>query len=409
MKRNYNKINQRKESWCHMNKLTNEELIKLAKDGDKEAYEFFFSKNDGLNYHFARKYSNIDNIEDLASISRIGMMKAYKSFNLDKGIKFATYASRIMVNEILMYNRKIRKTKNDISIEAPLHIDGDGNALTIQDVLPDERDDYKDLENSQYASFIIRDFQEDLNERDKAIFNGMILGKKKQREMGKELGISQSYTSRMKGRLEKKLQKRYGNGDVKMRKPSVNPNEFKYAVEKYPELTHNDLARIFGVSTPTISNNFKRLKAGKFDDVEAIIEQGGEIDKKLQNASKARLEKKKKLEEKKEDERMLDIVNSPKDEKINKFLNEADKMAVIEPSKEYKKLMLKESIKNNDKALEKLEDSKEEIIILNNKISNKSNRDEAANIIYGLYQMVKSVPKDSKIKFDISLEVSKNE
>jgi RNA polymerase sporulation-specific sigma factor len=376
-----------------LEKLNNEELIVLAKEGNKEAYEFFFSKNDRFNYHIARKYSNVDNLDDLVSLSRIGMLKAYNKFDPSKGVKFITYASRIMINEILMHNRKIKKHKFDVSMDAPISRDEGGNELTIVDILEYE-EDYDRLENQEFTDHVISDFQKNLKPKEKIVFNEMILGSSTQVETGKKINLSQSYASRIKTGLIKKLQNKYGNGEVKVRKSLVEPGEFKYAVNNYPELSHTDLARIFNVSTPTIANNFKRLKAGKFD--ENIAEAGDNIKEKLKKSSEKRLAKKKKVEEKKEDKRMLDILNAEEPTKLDDMLKKGKERygdALTNLAKE--------------EAKEKEDISKEEIIILKNKISNTSNRDEAAEMIYGLYQMIQAMPKDSKVKMDIIMEVVK--
>lgn len=174
---------------------TNEELFKLAVNGDKEAEIELFINMDKYCYFIAHKYNNIAEIEDLASIAKIGLIKAYNTFNLDKGIKFVSYADKIMRNEILMFDRKNKKHKENVSLNTLLNLDNDGNELTIEDVFPNPemavtQDEIIDIKQ------ILKIFNENAKERDKIILRRCIIGIERQRNVAKELNVSQSYIAR---------------------------------------------------------------------------------------------------------------------------------------------------------------------------------------------------------------------
>ena len=155
-------------------------LIKLM-DNDKEAKSTLVEKNLRLVVYIAKKFDSSGvNIEDLISIGTIGLMKAVNSYNLDKNIKLATYASRCIANEILMFLRKNNRVKTEISIDEPINTDAEGNDLSLADILGTETDGiYKEIED----------------EENKKIYELT------QKEVADKLGISQSYISR----LEKKV------------------------------------------------------------------------------------------------------------------------------------------------------------------------------------------------------------
>lgn len=174
---------------------------------DHSAKKTLIERNLRLVVYIARKFeSSSTGIEDLISIGTIGLIKAINTFKADKQIKLATYASRCIENEILMFLRKNTGTKNELSLDEPLNVDYDGNELLLSDVLGTEGDYvYKNLEESEDKKMIIRAIA-NLNPRDRQIIemryginqNGNELT---QKEVADLLGISQSYISR----LEKKI------------------------------------------------------------------------------------------------------------------------------------------------------------------------------------------------------------
>lgn len=174
---------------------------------DQNAKRILIERNLRLVVYIARKFeSSAVGIEDLVSIGTIGLIKAINTFRSDKQIKLATYASRCIENEILMFLRKNNGQKTEVSLDEPLNVDYDGNELLLSDVLGTENDYvYKSIEESEEKKLIKRAIAE-LNERDRRIIelryginrNGNELT---QKEVADILGISQSYISR----LEKKI------------------------------------------------------------------------------------------------------------------------------------------------------------------------------------------------------------
>ena len=161
--------------------------------------------------YIARKFDTVGtNIEDLISIGTIGLIKSIHTFNPNKNIKLATYASRCIENEILMYLRKNNKTKLEVSIDEPLNVDWDGNELLLSDILGTDEDAiYKDLEDEEEHKLLIKAIN-GLTKRERLIVQmryGIMTQdgqEKTQKEVADLLGISQSYISR----LEKKIMQR---------------------------------------------------------------------------------------------------------------------------------------------------------------------------------------------------------
>ena len=119
-----------------------EEALKRLQKGDSKARDLLIEHNLRLVVYFAKKYDNLPNshIEDLISIGTIGLVKAVNTFNMDKNIKLATYASRCIENEILMFLRKNNKLRQEISLDEPLNVDYDGNELLLSDIVGTEGD-----------------------------------------------------------------------------------------------------------------------------------------------------------------------------------------------------------------------------------------------------------------------------
>ncbi|MFW5998236.1 MAG: RNA polymerase sporulation sigma factor SigE [Halanaerobiaceae bacterium] len=189
-----------------LTKLENEEK-------EEEVKKMLIEHNLRLVVYIARKFTNTGvDVEDLVSIGTIGLIKAVHTFDVSKNIKLATYASRCIENEILMYLRKNNKKKSEISFDDPLNIDWDGNELKLSDVLGTEEDMiYKDIEK-QVDRKLLKLAMDALTDREKKI---LILryglkksGKTKtQKDVAEILGISQSYISRLEKRIIKKLRK----------------------------------------------------------------------------------------------------------------------------------------------------------------------------------------------------------
>ena len=186
--------------------------------GDERARQTLIEHNLRLVVYIAKKFDNTGvSVEDLISIGTIGLIKAINTFNPVKNIKLATYASRCIENEILMYLRRNSKTKMEVSIDEPLNVDWDGNELLLSDILGTEEDAvYKDLENDAEKKVLIKAISR-LSGREQMIIRmrfglGTADGEEKtQKEVADMLGISQSYISR----LEKKIMQRLRREMVK--------------------------------------------------------------------------------------------------------------------------------------------------------------------------------------------------
>jgi RNA polymerase sporulation-specific sigma factor len=197
--------------------LTKEEeemLIKKLSSGDKTARSLLIERNLRLVVYIARKFENTGiNIEDLISIGTIGLIKAVNTFNPEKKIKLATYASRCIENEILMYLRRNNKVRAEVSFDEPLNIDWDGNELLLSDVLGTEDDVItKDLEADVDRRLLFNALRQ-LSDREKQIMElrfGLSGGEEKtQKDVADLLGISQSYISRLEKRIIKRLRKEF--------------------------------------------------------------------------------------------------------------------------------------------------------------------------------------------------------
>lgn len=196
--------------------LSKEEELALIDrlDTDAEAKKILVEHNLRLVVYIAKKFENTSvGIEDLISIGTIGLMKAINTFRSEKQIKLATYASRCIENEILMYIRKNTYLKVELSLDEPLNIDYDGNELLLSDLLGTENDFvYKTLEESEDRKIIMRALSS-LSERDRQIIqmrfgitpDGRTGKEKTQKEVADMLGISQSYISRLEKRIIDKL------------------------------------------------------------------------------------------------------------------------------------------------------------------------------------------------------------
>jgi len=186
-------------------------LIDKLKQGDLQVKSPLIEHNLRLVVYIARKFENTGIfIEDLVSIGTIGLIKAVNTFDPDKNIKLATYASRCIENEILMYLRRTSKIRAEVSFDEPLNTDWDGNELVLADVVGSESDVVKYIEE-EVDKALLRQALQKLSSREKKIMElrfGLNNGiEKTQREVADMLGISQSYISRLEKKILKKLQR----------------------------------------------------------------------------------------------------------------------------------------------------------------------------------------------------------
>ena len=194
---------------------TEQEMIeKLVGPEEKEARSKLIEHNLRLVVYIAKKFDNTAvGVEDLISIGTIGLIKAINTFNPGKNIKLATYASRCIENEILMYLRRTNKTKMEVSIDEPLNVDWDGNELLLSDILGTDEDViYKDLETETERGLLNAAISR-LNPRERKIVElryGLTNEdgeEMTQKEVADLLGISQSYISRLEKKIMKRLKK----------------------------------------------------------------------------------------------------------------------------------------------------------------------------------------------------------
>ena len=189
-----------------------EEMLKRLAEKDEEARQTLVERNLRLVVYIAKKFENTGiGIEDLISIGTIGLMKAINTFNTDKNIKLATYASRCIENEILMYLRRSNRIKGEVSIDEPLNQDGDGNELLLSDILGTEPDITSRGIEDEVDKVLLKASIEKLSNRERNIMElrfGFISGEEKtQKEVADMLGISQSYISRLEKKIMNKMKK----------------------------------------------------------------------------------------------------------------------------------------------------------------------------------------------------------
>lgn len=193
--------------------LTKEEeetIMEQLKQGDETNRELLITHNLRLVVYISKKFEcPTASAEDLASIGTIGLMKAVKTFDPNKNIKLATYASRCIENEILMYLRKVSNSKTEMSFDEPLSIDWDGNELTLRDVLgtdPDEiSHNIEDEDEKRLLRFVVSNLPQ--KEREIMEFRFGLNGREvhTQKQLADKLCISQSYISRLEKRILKKI------------------------------------------------------------------------------------------------------------------------------------------------------------------------------------------------------------
>lgn len=195
-----------------LKKEEEEKLVEELIHGDESIRDILIERNLRLVVYIARKFENTGVcVEDLISVGTIGLIKAVNTFNPEKKIKLATYASRCIENEILMYLRRNSKIKAEISFYEPLNIDWDGNELLLSDILGTENDIVYNLIEDEVDKQLLFLALKNLNDREKEIvklrfgLNGT--REKTQKEVADMLGISQSYISRLEKKIINRLKK----------------------------------------------------------------------------------------------------------------------------------------------------------------------------------------------------------
>lgn len=197
-----------------LNSDEEEVLFARLERGDNSIRDILIERNLRLVVYIARKFENTGiGIEDLVSIGTIGLIKAVNTFDPQKRIKLATYASRCIENEILMYLRRNNKTRSEVSFDEPLNIDWDGNELHLSDVLGTDNDIISKPIEEQVDRQLLQLAMGKLASRERLIMElrfGLDNGvEKTQKEVADRLGISQSYISRLEKRIIRRLRKEF--------------------------------------------------------------------------------------------------------------------------------------------------------------------------------------------------------
>ena len=186
--------------------------LMALEQGDEAAKQLLIERNLRLVVFIARRFENTGiNLEDLISIGTIGLIKAISTYRLDKNIKLATYASRCIENEILMHIRKISAQKAEVSLDEPINMDYDGNELLLSDILGTDEDMILRPLEDDVDLCVLRQAVKELPKREREIVIKRfgLYGHKEltQKEVAQEMGISQSYISRLEKRIMQKLRK----------------------------------------------------------------------------------------------------------------------------------------------------------------------------------------------------------
>ncbi len=195
-----------------LERCAEEAAIRAMEQGDEQARNTLTEHNLRLVVYISRRFENTGvNLEDLISIGTIGLMKAINTFRSDKNIKIATYASRCIENEILMYLRKISNQRSEVSFDEPLNTDWDGNELLLSDILGTDDDEVcRPLEDDADRQ-MLKNAVDSLAEREKSIITlrfGLGGGRElTQKEVADMMGISQSYISRLEKRIIVRLRR----------------------------------------------------------------------------------------------------------------------------------------------------------------------------------------------------------
>ena len=188
--------------------------LEALQQGDEAARRLLVEHNLRLVVYISRRFENTGiHLEDLISIGTIGMMKAVGTYRLDKKIKLATYASRCIENEILMYIRKTAREKSEVSLDEPINMDGDGNELLLGDILGTDEDMVSKPLEEAVDLCVLRQSLKELPQRERELINMRygLEGRREltQKEAAQEMGISQSYISRLEKRIMQRLKKEF--------------------------------------------------------------------------------------------------------------------------------------------------------------------------------------------------------
>ncbi|MBS5433277.1 MAG: RNA polymerase sporulation sigma factor SigE [Firmicutes bacterium] len=195
-----------------LEKEAEEQALSALEAGDEAARKLLIEHNLRLVVYISKRFENTGiNIEDLISIGTIGLIKAVNTFKAGKNIKLATYASRCIENEILMYLRKVSAQRTEVSFDEPLNTDWDGNELLLSDILGTDEDEvYRPLEDDADKQMLMESIST-LSQREQSIILmrfGLPVGREyTQKEVADIMGISQSYISRLEKRIIERLRK----------------------------------------------------------------------------------------------------------------------------------------------------------------------------------------------------------
>lgn len=191
-----------------------QQALEALEQGDEQARQTLVEHNLRLVVYISRRFENTGiNLEDLISIGTIGLIKAIGTYRLDRKIKLATYASRCIENEILMYIRKISGRKTEVSLDEPINMDGEGNELLLSDVLGTEEDTITRALEEDVDICVLRQALTTLPDRERLIVQ-MRFGleghrEQTQKEVAEQMGISQSYISRLEKRILQRLKREF--------------------------------------------------------------------------------------------------------------------------------------------------------------------------------------------------------
>ena len=191
-----------------------QQALEALEQGDEQARQTLVEHNLRLVVYISRRFENTGiNLEDLISIGTIGLIKAIGTYRLDRKIKLATYASRCIENEILMYIRKMSGRKTEVSLDEPINMDGEGNELLLSDVLGTEEDTITRALEEDVDICVLRQALTTLPDRERLIVQ-MRFGleghrEQTQKEVAEQMGISQSYISRLEKRILQRLKREF--------------------------------------------------------------------------------------------------------------------------------------------------------------------------------------------------------
>lgn len=191
-----------------------QEALQNLEQGDEYAKQILVEHNLRLVVYIARRFENTGiNLEDLISIGTIGLIKAIGTYKLEKKIRLATYASRCIENEILMYIRKTAPQKAEVSLDEPINLDGDGNELLLSDILGTDPDAISRPMEDDADLTVLRQVLRELPQKEREIILKRygLEGRKEltQKEVAQQLGISQSYISRLEKRILLRMRKEF--------------------------------------------------------------------------------------------------------------------------------------------------------------------------------------------------------